>query len=281
MAFRPCVSVSCGFDDWFTCACAICMLCCAVAITSTHICAGNVSMRVFALFVGVIMFVSTHICVGNVSTYEEIFGEVEVSTHICAGNVLDIPTAIRDNLPLFQLIYARGMFQTLLTMMGEQEVSTHICAGNVFRVGLYTWGNAPVSTHICTGNVSACKIARSNLQAFRLIYTRGMFLVFRGRRHDVRQVSTHICAGNVSVAAGHTTLAMTLFQLIYAWGMFHGRAVDGAHHRRFNSYMCGECFGSLLCIHLLCGGFNSYMRGECFSIYAWFCHFRWCEPAGT
>ena len=59
---------------------------------------------------------------------------------------------------------------------------------------------------------------------------------------NVKCVSTHICAGNVSVAAGHTTLAMTLFQLIYAWGMFHGRAVDGAHHRRFNSYMRGECF---------------------------------------
>ena len=171
MAFRPCVSVSCDFDDWFTCACAICMLCCAVAITSTHICAGSVSSAKSG--VADFHWISTHICVGNVLCDACIrhFSNYGFNSYMCGGMFRCRP-GIPAHGHKFQFIY---VWECLSRKEVSADVSIHICAGNVskgmmllliafWRFNSYMRGECfgiiniivclrDVSTHICARNV--------------------------------------------------------------------------------------------------------------------------------
>ena len=142
--------------------------------------------------------VSTHICAGNVSLGQDT--EYIVSTHICAGNVF-LWTWGYDWFGRlgFQLIYMRGMFPS-----PGAATTAHILFQLIYMRGMFLlvclrWSQVGlVSTHICAGNVSGATV-----------------------RAGCRGVSTHICAGNVSNwSTLKSELPHSLFQLIYAWGLF-------------------------------------------------------------
>ena len=191
---------------------------------STHICAGNVSSKVFGIFTVSFSFQLIYVR-GMFCMRSDVFTiDTSVSTHICAGNVSGF-WAFSGKWYVFQLIYVRGMFPSasgigrwstrwfqLIYVRGEcfNTGRGHQPMGisfNSYMCGEYFWRLVDVisnvkcvSTHICAGNVSKQELA----------FDRNL------------KVSTHICAGNVSLGQD-TEYIEIQFQLIYVRGMFPSR----------------------------------------------------------
>ena len=219
-----------------------------VKCVSTHICAGNVSVR--CIYDRHIRIVSTHICAGNVSASPAFpFGAIDVSTYICAGNVSGRRSCFGGATAGGFNSYMCGecfTFQTPLALPGFR-FNSYMC-GECFMPFSTLVSCCPVSTHICAGNVSynSRRLGQSHRcfnsymrgecfdmwddlllvdLEFQLIYARGMFQNLL--RHIISRLG---------------------FQLIYARGMFQGHEVPGVGRGDVSTHICA-------------GNVSAFMRG--------------------